>query len=120
MGCRICMLVCANRHGGDMKASRIRIGDAESMVGHNIDVCVQCDEKACVESCPSEAISLDEKTGAVMVDEDLCVGCGDCVEACPYGAIEIIDDLALVCDLCGGEPGCVAGCPVDALTLEDE
>jgi len=55
------------------------------------------------------------------VDETLCIGCGACVEACPFGAMSLHPDtgLAMVCDLCGGEPKCVERCPLDVLLYED-
>ncbi len=120
VGCRICMLVCANRHGGEMRSSRIRIKDRDSLIGHNVEVCRQCDDRPCIDACPSDAISVDEKTGALKIDADECAGCGDCVEACPHDGITIVAEIAQVCDLCGGDPGCITACPVEALILEDD
>ncbi|MGM0568109.1 MAG: ATP-binding protein [Elusimicrobiota bacterium] len=56
----------------------------------------------------------------IRIDEDLCNGCGDCVPACPEGAIQIIDGKArLVSDLfCDGLGACLGECPVDAITVE--
>lgn len=56
----------------------------------------------------------------IHIDEDLCNGCGDCVPACPEGAIQIIDGKArLVSDLfCDGLGACLGECPVDAITVE--
>ncbi|MFX1493405.1 MAG: FAD-binding protein [Promethearchaeota archaeon] len=55
------------------------------------------------------------------MEDDLCTGCGNCVLNCPYGGIEIIDDVAVVitseCNLCGA---CVDVCPVEAIILERE
>ena len=114
------MLVCANRHGGEMYASRIRIKDRESLVGHDIEVCRECEDRPCVEACPTEAISVDDKTGAVKVDSSECNACQECIEACHYGAINYVDDVATICDLCGGEPGCVTACPEEALVIEED
>ncbi len=57
---------------------------------------------------------------SIEIDEELCTGCGNCVRNCPYGGIEIINDLARIsdeCTLCGA---CVDKCPVDAIIWERE
>jgi len=121
VGCRICMLVCANRakrHAGEMQSSRIRVKERESLVGHDVIVCVQCSDHPCINSCPTEALSIDKNTGAVIVNEETCTACESCVSACPYNAIVILDSIASICDLCGGDPACVTACPVDAIMLE--
>lgn len=53
------------------------------------------------------------------IDEKLCIGCGICEEQCPFGAIDIVDGLAVVgdtCNLCGA---CVEACDVEALSIDD-
>ncbi len=55
----------------------------------------------------------------LKVDSDICIGCGACEECCPFGAISVIDDCAVVgdsCTLCGT---CVDACDVDALSIDD-
>jgi len=55
---------------------------------------------------------MDEKTGAVIIDEKKCIGCLVCVQACPFGAILVgPGGEVLKCDLCGGDPKCVLHCP---------
>ena len=54
---------------------------------------------------------------SIIIDEDQCTGCGNCVDSCPYGAIELENNMAIVlpnCNLCGI---CVENCPVEAITL---
>ena len=51
------------------------------------DECIACE--ACVDVCPVNAISIDDKEGVAKVDKKLCDACGDCVEECPVEAIEI-------------------------------
>ena len=55
----------------------------------------------------------------LRIDEKLCIGCGICEEQCPFGAIEVVDGLAVVgesCNLCGA---CVEACDVEALAIDD-
>jgi len=68
-------------------------------------------------ACPVGAIALNERTGAWVVDVEECIGCSDCVEACPYEAIFVHEELevSLKCDLCGGGPECAAMCPTGAV-----
>ena len=64
-------------------------------------------------------IYKDKETGIVWLDsrKESCLGCGECMRACPFGAIRIVpEDSHLVkCDLCGGDPQCVRICPKEAL-----
>jgi Fe-S-cluster-containing hydrogenase component 2 len=54
----------------------------------------------------------------MVVDTDLCIGCGMCSIACPLGGITVDADAghAVKCDLCGGDPLCVKFCAYGALT----
>jgi Na+-translocating ferredoxin:NAD+ oxidoreductase RNF subunit RnfB len=51
-----------------------------------------------------------------VIEEDICIGCGRCVSACPFDAIEMDDNKAVVIeDLCRGCMRCAPPCPVDAI-----
>ncbi|MFX1315429.1 MAG: FAD-binding protein [Promethearchaeota archaeon] len=57
---------------------------------------------------------------SIRIDTELCTGCASCVSNCPYGGVEIINDVAVItgeCNLCGA---CIEECPVDAIILEKE
>jgi anaerobic dimethyl sulfoxide reductase subunit B (iron-sulfur subunit) len=88
--------------------------------------CLHCSDPACAEVCPVEAISKQAADGRVRVDTTLCIGCGACAEACPFGVPQFGEDQVMQkCDLCGGQtlagtdPPCVATCPGRALVLEE-
>jgi len=125
-GCRRCEIACSLSHEGKIwpEASCIRI--FAPFPGLEVPhLCVQCDDYPCVEACPADALSVDEKTGAVIVDKEKCTGCGVCVEACP-GKIPYMhptENYAVICDLCGGKPKCVEVCSeagYNALRLSDD
>lgn len=82
-------------------------------------VCIQCEDAPCAEACPTNAITKTE-TGAWIVNEEACNGCGLCVESCPYGVVKMNPEsgVAMKCDFCGGDPECVKMCSVAALRYE--
>ncbi len=83
--------------------------------------CLQCETALCMEVCPVNALTRDPETDAVVVDKKMCLGCGMCVTACPFGYI-LLDESrrkATKCDLCGGNPKCVQMCMAGALHFGD-
>jgi len=78
--------------------------------------CHQCENPPCAAVCPVGAIRK-LRSGLVEVDAARCIGCGACVEACPFGAITVVNGKAVKCDLCGGDPACVKQCMPGALKL---
>lgn len=86
------------------------------------DVCKHCTEAACLDVCPTGALFRTE-FDTVVVQEDVCNGCGYCVSACPYGVIgrRERDGRAWKCTLCydrlrgGLEPACAKACPTDSI-----
>jgi len=86
------------------------------------DVCKHCTNAACLDVCPTGALMRTE-FGTVVVQEDICNGCGYCVPACPYGVIDRREDDGRVfkCTLCydrlgvGQEPACAKACPTDSI-----
>jgi formate dehydrogenase iron-sulfur subunit len=86
------------------------------------DVCKHCTHAACLDVCPTGALFRTE-FGTVVVQEDVCNGCGYCVPACPYGVIDQRKDDGRVfkCTLCydrlgdGLEPACAKACPTKSI-----
>jgi len=87
-------------------------------------LCHHCEDPPCVDACPTGA-SFKAKDGRVLVDEDLCIGCGLCVPACPYEARYVAPDTNKLekCTLCEGRvqngqaPACFDICPSGARTF---
>lgn len=112
-GCRKCEIACSLFHENRIwpEASRIRV----FMLVPGAEFphfCTQCEDYPCVEACSVNALSMSPKTGAVLVDEEKCTGCGECIEVCP-GRIPHLhptENHILICDLCGGDPQCVKVC----------
>jgi len=122
VGCQICELACAVEKDGLLDITRTRIFSIRVEPSLMMSVtCRLCESPTCVASCPREALSQDPDTGIIRVDEEACVGCGWCVEACEFGVIiqEPGKTTVDICDLCNGRsvPACVEYCPKDALTL---
>jgi carbon-monoxide dehydrogenase iron sulfur subunit len=118
-GCRICEIRCAFRHYGQYNPARSRIRVARNdEIGRDVpEACRQCSKCPVIAVCPTSAISRDERTGAVVIDEGKCNSCGLCVDACLFHTVFIdpTTKLALNCDLCGGDPECVKQCPWKAI-----
>lgn len=140
IGCRTCMIACVVAHEG----KRIFEIDPDS---YNFNPrlfmvktarlsapvqCRHCENPACKQACTSGAISI--KDNVVMIDGKKCIGCKNCVIACPFGAVEIVETAEVAndgsakktankCDLCAGvadSPSCIRVCPTEALTLVTE
>jgi formate dehydrogenase iron-sulfur subunit len=86
------------------------------------DVCKHCDPAPCLEACPTGALFRTE-FDTVVVQQDICNGCGYCVPACPFGVVELAkeDGKAHKCTLCydrlkgGLEPACAKSCPTESI-----
>jgi molybdopterin-containing oxidoreductase family iron-sulfur binding subunit len=150
-GCMTCVLACKQEHLTGPGVSWIRVLETEDRAANCISyspvTCMHCDNAPCIDACEHLAISKRED-GIVIIDQDKCQGSGDCIEACPYGAIRInpvegyfgtpqpfeenpdqfrrqIPGKASKCTLCnhridqGERPVCVDACRSGALIFGD-
>lgn len=120
-GCGNCEMACAFVHaqGSRPAAPRIHVIGRRAAPAHGTPVlCLQCADPACVAACPANALSRDEGTGAIRLDERRCIRCRSCVGACPFGNIswDAAAHEVVKCDLCGGDPQCARFCPTGALS----
>lgn len=121
VGCRICEQWCSMSHFqvGNPKKSRITVTRSHQEYMDYPIACRQCVDTPCIKACPPKikALSKDENTGAIKVNEEKCITCKMCIKACPHNAIKVhpTEKYVLICDLCGGDPQCVKHCPENAL-----
>jgi sulfite dehydrogenase (quinone) subunit SoeB len=158
VGCQACVVACKEWNTGGFPApltdqdpygleprgawlNRVHSYEVGGEVGEGPDgrtvhfpkSCLHCDEAACVTVCPTGASYKRSEDGIVLVDEALCIGCGLCAWACPYGARELDADQGVMkkCTLCidriynqnlpeaDRQPACVATCPTGARHFGD-
>ena len=131
IGCGLCRVYCQTEHS--LSKDIIKAFKRETphplpriRVERNEEVCFpiqcrHCTEPWCVYFCLTGAMRKNQATGIVTVDSEKCIGCWNCVLACPYGALtrDISNSLVVKCDLCPDQdiPVCVATCPNEALVL---
>jgi len=123
-GCRTCETFCSFRWKKEINpaVSAITIQKQEKEGVYIPVVCLQCRTPLCLEACAVNAISRDPRTGAVVINEEECVGCKACISACPFGGMGFDAErgVARKCDLCGGDPECIKGCPRNIIHLVRE
>ena len=129
MACGLCEVACTVEHspskdvqkgfrGPEKGQTRIQV-ERKGSASFAIQ-CRHCEDSPCITACMTGAMEMDPDTGAVLVDEEKCVGCWMCIMACPYGVISRAQrgkEIAIKCDLCPGRetPMCVVACPNRAL-----
>ena len=131
-GCGACVVACTNENSPADKVAwrniatfnRQRLSNAPTF--HYSLACNHCLDPACMEGCPADAYTKDPATGAVLIDQDRCIGCRYCIWVCPYDAprFDAVGGVMEKCTFCqhrladGLEPACVVACPVEALAFE--
>lgn len=126
-GCYTCQVACKQEHELGEGLSYINVVEIEHTEGDNKVrkefapmKCKHCGDAPCIEACPVDAITK-RSDGIVLIDNDICIECKNCIDACPFGAIQFSEEIIQKCDNCidridqGLEPACVHHCPTDAL-----
>lgn len=133
VGCTACQMACNVAKTLDLGMTWRDVDEFEiksngkAVVRHLSRACNHCKSPACLKSCPVGAYSKREKDGLVVQDHSKCIGCGNCVKACPYKAPKMNAKAkkAEKCDGCydlidhGEAAACVRGCPVQVLKMEN-
>lgn len=130
IGCRACEVHCKVEHRlppGPRLCEIVDVGpevvDGVPRVYFAFMNCRHCEGAPCVQSCPSGALRQRSPDGIVTLAQRLCIGCGACLLACPWGAPQWSSPARTVvkCDQCvdrldrGLQPACVTGCTTGAL-----
>ena len=130
MDCKACVIACQQRNNVPYGLSRnwIRETCCDSAPAGFLfqpGACMHCDDPGCVAACPTHA-TWKSRDGSVEIDKGRCIGCGSCIEACPYHArfINPRTGTADKCDYCRGTtpgeiPACVAVCPTHCRLFGD-
>jgi Fe-S-cluster-containing dehydrogenase component len=124
MGCHACEIACKQEHGLSVGPRLIKVIEKSPI--YIPLYCHHCAKPPCKDACPVEAITRNER-GVVLIDEELCIGCKACIEACPFGAMQFDGDkeIAVKCDLCyerlknNKEPACIRACPTQCIFWGD-
>jgi Fe-S-cluster-containing dehydrogenase component len=132
IGCSTCGMACKNQyHQEPGVVWRQLYPLSEQIYPHRERAfyslaCNHCDNPCCLEDCPVDAFYKRED-GVVVHNVEACIGCGNCVRSCPFGAPRYnpVTAKAEKCSMCwerldaGLLPACVQGCPTGALKLVD-
>jgi Fe-S-cluster-containing dehydrogenase component len=113
------MFACTRRFGeGGLSKSCIHVRSAGGISkGFVVVVCRACADPPCARVCPTDAL-VPREGGGVRLRTDKCIGCGNCAEACPFGAVIWDAEQAKprICVYCGY---CAPYCPYDVIALEE-
>ena len=132
IGCHACTVACKSEHDVPIGVNRTHVKYIEK--GTYPDVtrefsvhrCNHCEDSPCTTTCPTTALFTRED-GIVDFDDERCIGCKSCMQACPYDALYIDPNkgTAAKCNYCAHriehsyEPSCVIVCPVEAIISGD-
>ncbi|OOM16340.1 4Fe-4S dicluster domain-containing protein [Clostridium saccharobutylicum] len=132
-GCKACQQACKDAHSLQVGINLRRVISKETIddnqnikVNYRSTSCNHCNKPMCIERCPVNAIIKRVKDGVVIINEEKCIGCGECANACPYKSIQIQQQTrkAIKCDMCvgllneGKNPLCIDACPLHLLSIK--
>ena len=124
IGCKACVQACeeCGTHRGNTMIHLDEIDRAATTQTAPM-VCMHCEDPTCAEVCPSDAIKQNEDGVVQSSLKPRCIGCSNCVLACPFGVPKYMAayDQMMKCDMCydrtsvGQKPMCASVCPSEAL-----
>ncbi len=128
VNCGACSAACILYNEWDTKSRNVYSFNKQLL--HDLPLvnislaCNHCTNAACLEGCPAGAFSRNETTGAVILDEEKCLGCRYCQWNCPYDAPKFSTRKRIIekCHLCnnsGDSPSCADACPTGALSFKE-
>ncbi len=127
VGCSACSAACILENRWTIQPRTIIIYNSEvlsSIPLTNLSLaCNHCDTAVCLEGCPTASYVREPVTGAIILDENRCIGCKYCLWNCPYDAPKFNIEKRIIgkCNLCysglidGRLPACTTACPTGAL-----
>jgi len=132
IGCHACTVACKSEHDVPVGVNRTHVKYIEkgeypdSSREFSVHRCNHCEDAPCTTICPTTAL-FTRKDGVVDFDDERCIGCKSCMQACPYDALYIDPNkgTAAKCNYCAHrlensyEPACVIVCPVEAIVSGD-
>ena len=133
VGCSACEVACKQEHNLSVGSRWIEVHsdspreiEGKLQLRYIVTHCMHCSRPQCRDVCPVNAI-IKRQDGIVLINEKLCNGCKDCIEACPLGVMQLDAErgVAEKCDLCvdrldrGLQPACVAACPSHCIYFGD-
>ncbi|MBI5440659.1 MAG: 4Fe-4S dicluster domain-containing protein [Deltaproteobacteria bacterium] len=133
LGCNACTVECRRNYELNgpgqfrLKMQQVEQGSFPDVQAYYVrSSCAHCEKPVCVENCPTGATTKSDD-GFVLINKERCIGCGACVDGCPYQARYLRQEgnevKADKCSFCfsrvadGGRPVCVSKCITGALTF---
>jgi Fe-S-cluster-containing dehydrogenase component len=140
VGCRTCIVACKMENKVPANVTRIEVYNGDGSTVYDTPTgtfpnfeyiwtpvpCQQCDNAPCVAACPVKA-TYQREDGIVVINNEMCIGCGACVPACPYNSRFMNENTGKAdkCDMCahrkeeGKQTMCELCCPARAIVTGD-
>lgn len=128
VGCSDCMVACQLENNVPVEYTRSWITESikgsypKTQLTFQSERCNHCENAPCVRCCPTDASFVNE-SGVVLVNAKKCIGCGACVESCPYEARYMHPETGVAdkCTFCDHRetPACVGVCPTQCMYFGD-
>lgn len=129
IGCFSCAMACKNQYHQEPGVIWRQVYPLDEQIYPHREraflslACNHCEHPTCLEVCPVQAYTKRDEDGVVIHDQDKCIGCGNCIRSCPFGAPRYnpVEKRAEKCSFCwqrldaGLKPACVTACTTHAL-----